>query len=95
MTEIRFTEYFRERLRLRNVPETIVRKILTESTERYFDVETLRFVAVARASFGRKGARLLMVAYEQEGDILTAVTIHDVTRQQVQARVESARWIEE
>ena len=95
MSEIHFTGYFRERMRLRSVPEAAVRKILTESTERYFDLETVRFVALGRARFGRKGARLLMVAYEQQGNILTAVTVHDVTRLQVRAHIKSGRWIEE
>jgi hypothetical protein len=93
--EITLTDYFQTRLRIRRVPEQVVRSIIENSTERYFDNETLRHIAVGRAEFGRKGARLLMVAYEREGNILTPVTVHDVTRAQVRRRVTQERWVPE
>jgi hypothetical protein len=77
------------------VPEEAVRRILAQSTERYFDNETLCYIAIGRAAFGRKGERLLMVAYEREGDILIPVTVHDMTRAQIHRRVEQKRWVPE
>ncbi len=34
----------------------------------------------------------LVVAYEEKGEELTAVTVHTVTKRQVQARIQRQRW---
>jgi hypothetical protein len=50
--------------------------------------ETARLVAV-----GRHGNRLVMVPYEQEHDTVTPVTMHATTRQQVNVRLRTGRFI--
>jgi len=34
------------------------------------------------------------VAYEEEGEEITAVTVHTVTKRQVQARIKRQRWVQ-
>jgi hypothetical protein len=46
MKKIHYTDYFLERLEFREIPREIVEAILNKAVERYFDVETGRFIAV-------------------------------------------------
>ena len=71
---------------LRGFECAIVERIVRNSTERYVDAATGRLVAV-----GRHGGILVMIPYEQQGDELTPVTVHAITRQQVNARQKSGR----
>jgi hypothetical protein len=64
-----------------------VERILRYSKERYVDTATGRLVAV-----GRDGDRLVMVPHEREGNVLTPVTVHVTTRQQINSRVRSERF---
>jgi len=92
MKEIRYTEYFLDRLEFRHVPKTVAEEILHTAIERYFDVETGRFIAVKRVKYKGRYKRL-MVAYERSENEITAVTVHPVTKRQVQSRVKRQRWI--
>ena len=82
-----WTEYFRYRCRLRDFDLATVERIARYSTERYYDTATGRNVAV-----GPHDKRLAMIAYEQEGNTLTPVTIHATSRQQINSRVKSGRF---
>lgn len=92
MKKIRYTDYFLERLEFREIPREIVEAMLNKAVERYFDAETGRFIAVQRVKYKGRYKRLL-VAYEEEGDEITAVTVHTVTKRQVQARIKRQRWV--
>ena len=89
-TMLVWTDYMRYRVRLRGFNLATVEYIVRYSTERYMDTATGRLVAV-----GRHDQCLVMVPYEREGNVLTPVTIHVPTRQQVNSRVKSGRFINE
>ncbi len=91
MKKIHYTDYLLERLKFRRIPRNVVEKILQEATERYFDVETRRFIAVQRVKYNREYKRL-MVAYEEKENEITVVTVHTVTKRQVQSRIKRQRW---
>jgi uncharacterized DUF497 family protein len=80
----------RYRLRLRGFDLETVEHIVRHSPERYVDAVTGRLVAV-----GRHAERLIVVPYEVRGDILTPVTVHVTSRQQVNFRVRSGRYANE
>jgi hypothetical protein len=65
MKKIRYTDYFLERLEFREIPQEVVEAKLSKAVERYFDVETGRFIAVQRVKYKGRYKRLL-VAYEEE-----------------------------
>ncbi len=75
------------RVRLRGFDLAEVERVLRYSIERYLDTATGRFVAV-----GHHRERLIMVLYEREGDVLTPVTVHATTRQQINFRVRAERF---
>ena len=73
-----WTEYFRYRANLRGFRLERVEEIVRYSTERYFDSETNRCIAV-----GIHDSELVLIPYEIETDSATPVTIHVTTRQQI------------
>lgn len=83
-----WTEYLEHRARSRGFDLGIVEQILRSSEERYFDTITRRMIVV-----GRHGRRLVMIAYEQNADTVTPVTIHAITRQQINFRLRTGRFI--
>ena len=83
-----WTEYLKHRARSRGFDLAIIEQILRFSPERYLDTVTRRMVAV-----GRHGQRLVIVPYDQEGDIITPVTIHATTRPQINLRLRTGRFI--
>lgn len=88
MPEIVWTNYFRQRMRLREfIPETI-ESIVRFSSERYYDVETDRLITV-----GKHRDQLILIAYEQTPEQITPVTVHVTTRQQIRFRVKTGRFI--
>jgi len=60
---------------------------LTQPTN-YYDTETNRIIAV-----GKHDNRLLIIPYEVINDLITPVTIHATTRQQIRFRLTTGRFI--
>lgn len=87
MTMVIWTDYLKHRARLRGFELATIEQIVRFSEERYFDTTTQRRVAV-----GRQGSRLVMIAYEQEGETLTPITLHATTRQQITFRLRTGRF---
>jgi hypothetical protein len=83
-----WTEYLKHRVRSRRFDLAIIEQILSFSPERYLDMVTRRMVVV-----GRHGHCLVIVPYDQEGDIITPVTIHATTRPQINLRLRTGRFI--
>lgn len=84
---IAWTEYMKYRLKLRGYDLAIVEHILRYSSERYVDTVTGRLVAI-----GRHMNLIVMIPYEQEGGIVTPVTIHASSRTQINTRLKSGRF---
>lgn len=83
-----WTEYLRHRAQTRGFDLAIVEQIVRFSEERYLDTVTQRRVAV-----GRHGNLLVVVPYEQDNANLTPITIHAITRQQINFRRRTGRFI--
>jgi len=82
-----WTEYLKHRAQVRGFDLGIIEQIVRFSEERYFDTATQRRVAI-----GRHGSRLVLIAYEQEGETMTPVTLHATTRQQITFRLRAGRF---
>ena len=81
------TEYMKYRLSLRGYALTTVEQIMRYSSERYMDTVTGRVVAI-----GRHEKFFVMIPYELKGRTLTPVTIHAISRQQINSRIKSGRF---
>jgi len=88
--EIIWTDYMKYRARLRGLDLAKVEHIVRYSSERYFDTVTERLIAV-----GRIDDVLVMIPCDAEQDSITPVTIHATTRQQVNFRLKTGRFINE
>ncbi len=89
-TQIVWTEYVEYRAKLRGFNLAKIEQILRYSGERYIDTVTGRLIAV-----GRIDDKLVMIPYEAKQGSMTPVTIHATTRQQINFRVETKRFINE
>lgn len=91
MKKIIWTDYFQYRVNLRGFSLSDIEDIIRNGTERYFDTVTNRLVVV-----GKDSNVLVMIPYEAtETDVITPVTVHATTRQQINYRVKSGRFIYE
>lgn len=83
-----WTEYMKYRARLRGFDLAKIEDIVRYSTERYFDTATGRSVII-----GRHDELLVMIPYETDGETIIPVTIHATTRQQINLRLKTGRYI--
>jgi len=89
MIEIVWTDYLKYRANIRSFSLTNIEEIIRYSNERYFDVSTDRWVVV-----GKDSNILVIIPHEIEGDnVITPITVHATTRQQINYRVKSGRFI--
>ena len=87
MSTILWNDYLKYRASLRGYDLLKLEHILHHSTERYFDNETKRRVAV-----GRHDKQLVIIPYEGEDDEIIPVTVHATTRQQIRFRLRAGRF---
>ena len=85
---VKWSAYLRYRADLRGFVLEKIEKILRYSVERYFDTGTRRMIAV-----GKHDNRMVMVPYEEKEDTITPVTIHATTRQQINFRLKTGRFV--
>lgn len=85
-----WTDYFKYRVELRGFELSKIENILRHSTEKYSDTVTHRLIAV-----GRHGDRLVMIPYEKQGSEIIPVTVHATTRQQINFRIKTGRFVYE
>ncbi|MBE9009414.1 hypothetical protein IQ250_04265 [Pseudanabaenaceae cyanobacterium LEGE 13415] len=88
MLEIIWSDYFLYRVELRGFDLERIEQILRYSTERYYDTESDRLIAV-----GKHEESLVIIPYEQSGTSITPITIHATTRQQIRFRLRTGRFI--
>jgi hypothetical protein len=88
--EIIWTDYMKYRARLRGFDLAKIEHIVRYSGERYFDTVTERLIAV-----GRIGDLLVIIPYDTDQGSIAPVTIHATTRQQINFRLKTGRFINE
>jgi len=88
--EIIWTDYLKYRAGLRGFDLAEIEQVVRHSSERYFDTETRRLVVV-----GRVGEALAVIPCDRSQDTITPVTIHMITRQQVNFRLKTGRFANE
>lgn len=83
-----WTEYMKHRAELRGFELSKIENILRHSGERYFDTTTQRLIVV-----GKHDDRVVLIPYEKRGSEITPVTVHATTRQQINFRLKTGRFI--
>ena len=88
--EIIWTDYMNYRASLRGFDLAKIEHVVMYSSERYHDTTTGRFVAV-----GRIDDLLVLVPYDSGQGSITPVTVHATTRQQINFRLKTGRFVDE
>ncbi|QHU99076.1 hypothetical protein [Synechocystis sp. CACIAM 05] len=87
MPTIVWSDYLKYRSEQRGFELSQLEEILKYADERYYDNETGRYVVV-----GRHQTQLVVIPYESSGDVVTPITIHATTRQQIKFRLRIGRY---
>ncbi|MFC1715338.1 hypothetical protein ACFL6S_16840 [Candidatus Poribacteria bacterium] len=85
-----WTDYLKYRAKRRKFDLSKIENIIRYSPERYSDTATGRRIVV-----GKHDSILVMIAYEADEDSTTPVTIHAITRQQINFRIKTGRLANE
>lgn len=85
-----WTDYIKYKAELRGFNLDEIEKIVKYSKERYFDTITRRLIAV-----GKYENILVMIPYEKVSDSIIPVTIHAITRKQINFRIKTGRFVYE
>jgi hypothetical protein len=80
----------RYRAKMRGIDLEKLEQVVAHSPERYYDTETGRSVVI-----GRHGKDLIILPYETAEGVITPVTVHMITHQQVNFRLKTGRLISE
>ena len=83
-----WTDYMKYRAKLRGFKLSKIENILRHSAERYLDTATQRLIVV-----GKYDDILVIIPYENHGNEISPVTIHATTRQQINFRLKTGRFI--
>lgn len=90
--ELLYSSHLKNRLRLRNIRDSLPREIIETASGHFLDSETRYYVAVKMVNLHGK-MRDVMVAYALERECIKVITIHPMKRGQKNNRIESGRWI--
>ena len=88
--QLAWTDYMKYRARLRGFDLAKIEHIVRYSGELYVDTVTRRLITV-----GRLDDVLVMIPCETEQGSITPVIIHATTRQQINFRLKTGRFINE
>ncbi len=91
MVLIIYTKHLKSRLKSRRIPEDYPNIILKASELRFFDNIEKRNISIKKLKYNGK-LRNMMIAYERNSDIVSIVTIHPITENQIVNRIKSMRW---
>ena len=92
MAVVRYTDHLKLRLKLRGIPDELPRKIYERAESKFIDSTTGHNIAIATTLYRRK-KRLFLVAYDVKNDFILMVTAHPISKEQIDSRVRSERWM--
>lgn len=89
--EIEYSRHLIERLKIRNIEESLPKYVFENSIEHFHDEETGHLIALMNVSlYGRM--RDVMVAYLLSEGRVKLLTIHPLKDGQKEQRISSGRW---
>ena len=91
MKEIHYSLHLEFRLKFREIPYELPRKIYKTLKEKYFDNETKKLIIIGIAEYKGK-LREIVVVYEEDDGKINIVTVHPLKQYQKISRIKSGRW---
>ena len=86
-----YTAHLKFRLKVRNIPLSLPKKIFKEAKEHYYDSLTGHYVAVHKLVFNNK-TREFALTYDKKEDVVEIITVHPLKAYQKITRINSGRW---
>jgi hypothetical protein len=90
-TEIIYTSHLEFRLKTRNIPYDLPRRVFEQAEAHYYDNLTRHYIAIHRVRFQGK-LREMALTYDKGGNVVEMITIHPIRPRQKQNRIGSGRW---
>ena len=91
MKNIVHSPHLELRLKIREIPRSLPRRIYQNSHEHYFDKETGKNIAIEKVRF-KVRLREMTVVYEEREDEIRLITVHPLKVLQRIRRIKSGRW---
>lgn len=89
--KIIYTAHLKFRLKLRNIPYSLPKRLFKDAKEHYYDRLTGHYVAVHNVEFNNK-TREFALTYDRKADVIEVITVHPIKAYQKIARINSGRW---
>ena len=89
--EIIYTAHLEFRLKIRNIPYDLPRKIFEQAKEHYYDGLTKHYIAIHKIRFEGK-LKEMALTYDGKKDSIELVTVHPIKPYQKYNRINSGRW---
>ena len=89
--DIIYTAHLKFRLKARNIPFLLPKRIFREAKEHYYDNLTSHCVAVHKLEFNSK-IREFALTYDKKENAIEIITVHPLKTYQKMARINSGRW---
>jgi len=89
--EIVYTSHLKFRLKIRNIPSSLPKRVFKEAKEHYYDTLTQHYIAVSKLKY-REKIREFALVYDKKEGIIEIVTIHPLKAYQKLSRINSGRW---
>ena len=86
-----YTPHLKFRLKVRNIPSYLPKRIFKEAKEHYYDTLTQHYVAVHNFKFHNK-MREFALTYDKKEEMIEIITVHPLKSYQKIARINSGRW---
>ena len=86
-----YTAHLKFRLKMRDIPSSLPKKIFKESKEHYYDCLTAHYVAVHKLRFKNK-FREFALTYDKKENVIEIITVHPIKPYQKITRLNSGRW---
>lgn len=86
-----YSGHLTERLGLRQIDEALPRQIIERPDRLFRDTATGYRIAVSKKEY-LGSEHLMMVAFEIEGGVATAITIHPLEERDVEMKLRAGRW---
>jgi hypothetical protein len=89
--EIKYTAHLEFRLRIRNIPYEVPRRVYAKAQEHYVDNLTKHNIAIGTMEFQGK-VREMAVSYDKTEKGVELITVHPIKPYQKRSRINIGRW---
>ena len=90
--KVKYTSHLKVKMAVRGFPKDLPEIVFRGAESRFRDEITGHHVALKEASYAGK-RRLIMVAYDIKDDVVEIISVHPIGGKQVEARINSGRWV--